>query len=216
MKKIVAIILCIAMKVTLVSYNKISGEDISGTKENSTETESSFDYASLQGIEFCFSSGAGGWETTLSIQKDGSFQGEYYDCDMGDTGTEYPNGVQYDCVFQGQFDELSKVDDLTYKTKITSISYENEVGTEEIKDGIRYIYTDAYGLDDAGEIYFYLKGTETSALSGELMNWLQMELYDYTTGETASELPFIAMYNENAGEGFFSYDISESMIDDQK
>ena len=30
MKKIVAIILCIAMKVTLVSYNKISGEDISG------------------------------------------------------------------------------------------------------------------------------------------------------------------------------------------
>jgi uncharacterized protein YecT (DUF1311 family) len=132
---------------------------------------------------------------------------------MGDTGEGYPNGTQYFCAFTGKFKKLTKVDDLTYTTEIESISYGNKAGTEEIIDGIRYIYTEAYGLDDAKTIYFYLKGTKVSGLSEGLISWIQSALFDYETEQTAAELPFIAMYNENADRGFSSYNMAEDILD---
>ena len=183
-------------------------------KEGTEDEESAdFSYGDLNGIEFCFSSGVGGWGTTLTVAEDGSFKGQYHDSDMGDVGAEYPNGVRYECTFTGQFKDLTKVDELTYSTEIASISYENQVGTEKIADGIRYIYADAYGLDDPETIYFYLKGTEVTKLSEGMLSWIQPSLYDYETEQTATELPFIGMYNENSEEGFISYDVAEILLE---
>lgn len=116
---------------------------VSDALETELGGRESFSFAELQNYEFYFSSGVGAWATTMMINSDGSFAGEYYDSDMGVTGDGYPSGTQYYCAFQGQFAPPVKINEYTYSTQISAIRYENEVGTEEIKDGIRYIYTDA-------------------------------------------------------------------------
>lgn len=54
--------------------------------------EEEFSYKDLKGLTFAFSSGAGAWGTVLTVLEDGSFEGNYHDTNMGDTGEEYPNG----------------------------------------------------------------------------------------------------------------------------
>ena len=51
--------------------------------------------------------------------------------------------------------------------KIEEIGYENEVGTEEIKDEILYCYSTAYGLDEAEEILIFLPGAPFRELPEE-------------------------------------------------
>lgn len=193
--------------------NKEQNVDTEQNEETKNAESADFSYGDLKGIEFYFSSGAGGWCTTLTVDVDGSFKGEYFDSDMGDIGEEYPNGVQYKCVFTGQFKDLTKVDELTYSTEIESISYENKMGTEEIVDGIRYIYADAYGLDDPKTIYFYLEGTDVTKLSEGMMSWIQSSLYDYETEQEATKLPYVGMYNENSEQGFSSYSMVENLFE---
>lgn len=48
-----------------------------------TEPAAEFSFADLQRLQFCFTSGAGGWCTLLAVRPDGSFYGEYHDTDMG-------------------------------------------------------------------------------------------------------------------------------------
>ena len=47
----------------------------------------------MDGETFYFSSGAGGWATELKVYADGTFEGHYYDSDMGDRGNGYPNEI---------------------------------------------------------------------------------------------------------------------------
>lgn len=53
-------------------------------------------------LEFVFCSGAGAWRTTIVVNQDGSFSGEYLDSDMGDSGDGHPKGTQYICSFSGK------------------------------------------------------------------------------------------------------------------
>lgn len=175
-----------------------------------TAEENGFSFTELERLEFWFSSGAGGWATQMTIQPDGSFSGEYFDSDMGSTGEGYPNGTQYQCNFSGQFTEPVKVNDYTYSMQIQEIQYEKEAGTEEIKDGILYVYSDAYGLDEAEDILIYLPGAPLAELPEEFRSWIgysdpMMEMTDET------ELPFYALNNEAQQEGFSSYDIVENV-----
>ena len=50
--------------------------------------------------DFTFMSGAGGWSTVLTIHPDGSFSGNYFDSDMGDSGDGY-DATQYVSTFHG-------------------------------------------------------------------------------------------------------------------
>ena len=80
-----------------------------------------FSYGKLQHTTFIFSSGAGAWETDLSVDADGNFSGMFHDSEMGDTGEGYPSGSIYFSEFFGRFGQLEKVDDYTYATTIESI-----------------------------------------------------------------------------------------------
>ena len=51
--------------------------------------------AALINREFNFSSGVGGWGTSLYIGLDGYFFGVYHDSDMGVSGEGYPNGTLF-------------------------------------------------------------------------------------------------------------------------
>ena len=152
-----------------------------------------FSYGKLQHTTFIFSSGAGAWETDLSVDADGNFSGMFHDSEMGDTGEGYPSGSIYFSEFFGRFGQLEKVDDYTYATTIESIEYVNEPGTEEIKDEMRYKYSEAYGLENAGRILFYLPGRPLDSFSEEERSWMNL----YLMNNYGGKLPMVLLCNEN-------------------
>ena len=56
--------------------------------------------------------------------------------------------------------------------------YENEFGTEEIKEenGVkrRYVYVEAYGIAGASTVYAYTADAPTAAVPSQLMSWIQL------------------------------------------
>ena len=191
-------------------------EEVSAGEDSNPETEmpvadvaevqadDSFSFDKLEKLDFLFASGAGGWGTTLQIHPDGSFEGQYHDSDMGSTGDGYPNGTMYLCNFTGQFTQPVKVDDHTYSMQIARKDYEQQIGTEEIKDGVLYCYSDAYGLEEAQNILIYLPGKPLAELSEDFLYWVGY--YDLSA-TTDTELPFYAINNEAKEEGFVGHDI---------
>ncbi len=180
------------------------------TEAPQTEPETGeFSYAQLKTVSFSFLSGAGAWSTNMRINADGTFSGLYSDADMGDTGDGYPNGVLYWCAFSGSLDTPEKVNEYTWQTRIREIHFENEPGTEEILDGTLYRYSEAYGLENAENLLFYLPGAPTKELPEEYLSWVFFSLED-----GAEELSFVGLYNEAMGEGFSSYDFAANYQSD--
>lgn len=157
----------------------------------------------LSNWSFYFSSGAGAWGTSLDINEDGSFSGFYSDSDMGDTGKGYPGGTVYFCDFAGQFTEPVKINDYTYSMKIKQMDYKQEENTEEIKNKQRYIYSSAYGLDGADEIYIYTPDALVNKLPKGYMSWV------YRTEDSPRNLDCYGLYNVVEEDGFTSTKNSE-------
>lgn len=167
------------------------------------EEEEGFSYADVADLDFYFSSGVGAWGTALSVSADGAFEGVYHDTDMGDTGEGYPNGTVYMCEFSGQFAEPEQINAYTYSATIQNLELDREKGETEIKDGIRYVYSDPYGLDGTDYVLFYLEGAPLSELPESFRQWVGY--YDLTTVEEI-ELPETGLYNETQGTGFSGYE----------
>lgn len=85
------------------------------------------------------------------------------------------------------------MDDYTYATTIESIEYVNEPGTEEIKDEMRYKYSEAYGLENAGRILFYLPGRPLDSFSEGERSWMNL----YLMNNYGGKLPMVLLCNEN-------------------
>lgn len=171
--------------------------------ENSSG-ESTIQFADFSKHQFVFSSGVGAWQTMLNINEDGTFKGEYSDSDMGDTGEGYPDGIVYSSTFEGKFTALEKINDYTYSMTIETIKLEKEVGTEEIIDGIKYIYSEPYGLDGAKEIYIYTPQAPLKELPEGFRSWVgYMDLSDVKD----EYLSFYGLYNIETESGFSSYEL---------
>ena len=180
--------------------------EITPNVEEDSSGESTIQFSELSKYQFVYSSGAGAWQTKLNINEDGTFKGYYSDSDMGDTGEGYPNGINYSSTFEGEFTTPKRVDDYTYSMSIEAIKLENEVGSEEIIDGTKYIYSEPYGLDDAKEIYIYTTQAPLKELPEGFRSWISyMELSDMKD----EYLPFYGLYNKETESGFSSYVIDE-------
>lgn len=177
--------------------------DKSSAKTEAGADESAELFEELSTWNFVFSSGAGAWETDLSIAADGSFTGSYHDSDMGTTGANYPNGTVYLCDFTGKFGSVEKVNDYTYKTTIEKLESKEKEGKEEISDGMKFVYSTPYGLSDAEDIYIYMKGAPSDKLPQEYQEWVMFPL------DGAKTLPFYGLYNEKEQLGFYSWDASD-------
>lgn len=179
----------------------------SGKTLEAPESEEASLFEDMSRYSYYFSSGVGGWGTEMTINPDGSFEGSYHDSEMGDTGEGYPNGTVYQCDFTGRFSEPVFVDEYTYTTTVDEISYAKEPEEEEIADdGIRYVYSGAYGLVDADTIYIYIPGKPFSDIPEGYMWW-----YNATAGYGSSDeddgsgmLEAYGIYNEKADCGFTS------------
>lgn len=170
--------------------------------------ETGFSVNELKGIRFVFASGAGAWSTEVSVGENGTFKGTYHDSDMGSIGPGYPNGTRYFCEFTGKFEVLEKVNEYTYKMKISDLIYANDANTEEILDEVLYHYSDAQGLYGAEELLLYLPGAPIAELPEDYMIWARGSAFieDGTT-----ELPFYGLYNVTEMSGFSSYNVVESL-----
>lgn len=187
------------------------------TESSVTETDSpgdaeeALDYTEIARWSYEFSSGAGGWATELTIDADGTFHGLYHDSEMGVTGEGYPNGTFYHCDFTGRFGPLERVDEYTLSTTIEHIEFKEEPGTEKIADDLLYIASEAYGMDGAERILFYLPGKDVSSLPEEFRHWCM-----YAIDEADTTLQFVGLYNETPQYGFYSAKVSytrEELID---
>ena len=97
--------------------------------------------------------GAGAGGTLLPLNPDGSFDGTYHDSDMGVSGEGFPNGTVYLCTFRGRFGDIKKLDDSTYAMTLQklNITTPHAVGEEWIEDGVRYVSSEANGLNGGTE-----------------------------------------------------------------
>lgn len=187
--------------------NNMNEENDTQEEKDEQETEEEvveegFSFSQLSNVSFWFSSGAGGWGTELSIKEDGTFEGIYSDSDMGDTGEGYPYGTRYLCKFSGEFTKPEKVNDYTYSMKIENMVYEDKPNTEEIlDDGVKYCYSEPYGLTDGNEFLIYLPESPLDELPEEYLSWINHYMYGETEKTT---LPFYGIYNVNAQCGFGS------------
>ena len=155
-------------------------------------------------LEFVFSSGAGAWQSIITLNSDGSFKGTYSDAEMGSNGEDYPHGTVYTCEFSGKFEEIKQVNDYTYTMTLAEVTTEKKEGEEWIEDQIRYIAAGPYGLENGKEFLLYTPETPIKELSEEFLNWWPKR---YLQEEQALEkLSCYGIYNKETESGFFTYE----------
>ena len=168
-------------------------------------------FAQFDGITWSFCSGAGAWSTDLTILPDGSFSGDYHDSDMGDTSEAYPNGTIYVCSFSGKLSLMEQLDENSWKLHVDELTYSEPNGKEVIEDGVKYIYTDVYGLSLGDEMTLYKPGTPVDSFTDEMKFFAHA--FDLT------DLPswyFYSVKNNSGFEGFpLTPDLSAANTDTQ-
>jgi len=164
-----------------------------------------FDFEQIAGLEWTFSSGAGGWSTDMRIEADGAFSGEFHDSEMGELSEEYPNGTLYVCAFTGQMSVVEQVNENTWKLRVDRLVYDGEPGEEAVDDGIRFVTTEPYGISEGDEMLLFLPGTPVDVLTEDMRMWTH--LLDPEQAPTKLEDWFL--YSEENESGFVGYALDE-------
>ena len=221
LRKLLAVI-CVMLAGSMILSACTPASETAKIAQKKEEKEASKEvdlFEEMSHWNFTFCSGAGGWETNMNVQPDGTFKGTYYDSDMGDTGDGYPDGTLYECNFLGKFSAPRKVDDYTYMLEIDDIKYENEPGKEEIKNNLHMIYSEPYGIEEvvakSADLFVYLPGRPTKDISDEFWSWVGYLRYGTYLGkdfeyvdDVPEDLTFCGLYNTE-GKAFYSYNASE-------
>ncbi len=158
-------------------------------------------------LTMIFASGAGAWGTELTLNADGTFTGEYHDSEMTENGEKYPNGTVYYCKFSGKFANVTKIDDHSYAMTLEELTKDESKGAEWIEDGIRYVLSDAHGMENGTEFVFYMPDTPLDGLNSEFMSWWP-DHYKLSgeTGEIPTTLGRFGLMNGTEHFGFFTYE----------
>ena len=216
MKKLLAFLLIFVLCLTLFAgCTPHKNESISQNSSNNSTVDSSINNSSFnqtteptsidelplpkESAFFSFLSGVGAWHTSMLLYKDGTFEGEYVDADMGAVTDEDPNGTAYICYFNGEFHNFKKINDYTYSFEIDYIQTMKAAGEEWISNGTKYIASIPYGLEDGNEYILYLPNTPVSHLSGEFLSWWPY----YYSDNKPKTLSCYGILNVKTNYGFF-------------
>lgn len=143
-----------------------------------------------------FASGAGAWSTSLKLNPDGTFTGEYQDTDnMSDEG--YDAEVRI-CSFSGKFKNIKKENEYTYSMELDNYTMDKAEGTEWIENNIKYTATGPYGIEEGKTFKLFLPGMDVSEIPEQSYSWIDRGYY--LDGKTS--LPFFALYNVKKGYCF--------------
>ncbi len=151
-------------------------------------------------MEFLFSSGMGAWGTTLVLEADGTFTGEYSDTNAGESGEGHLATI-YLCSFSGEFGEFEKINDYTYAMQLTEIHLEKEAGQEWIEDEVKYVTSGPVGLEGGTEFVLYTPDAPLEMLPESFVNWFPGGGENLGTEE--GTLGCYGIYNETNEQGFY-------------
>lgn len=145
---------------------------------------------------YIFCSGAGAWMTEMTLLPNGLFFGHFHDSDMGDVDVSYPNGTQYFCDFSGQLTNWQPTTAYSGTLALTALTpYEAK---DHIQDGVRYIASEPYGLENSPNFVLYSPDTPMDVLSDDCLGWLQGSM-----GELPIDrLGIFVIYNPVEGYAF--------------
>lgn len=118
----------------------------------------------LNGKSFIFSSGAGAWRTIFTFTENGEFFGKYSDA----------NGPEISVSeFEGQFDIIEEVDEVTYLLELVHIEVTSETGTEEADGDMTIIYVEEpHGFQSGSDIFeLYLPYKQKSEVTEDYLGW---------------------------------------------
>lgn len=110
-------------------------------------------------LDFSLSSGAGAWNTSLTLNRDGSFSGGYSDMDMGVSPTIYTS------TFRGTFSRIRRVNYYVYSMMLSELEMEETPGEEWYSEsGALMIATEPMGVDLGGTYLLYTPEAPFSVL----------------------------------------------------
>ena len=193
MKKLAGALLCAALAAA--SFTAFAQENTEAEKSAAAEE---FSFEELEDKVFYYSSGVGGWFVELNVAPDGSFNGNYHDSEMGESGEDYPNGTVYGCLFHGQLEAGGMLDSGAYELTVASIGKDEGQLDEAIEDGIRYVTTDPLGLAAGDRLELFRPGFPVEDLPEGFMFWSHLNFLD----EMPEKLPYYGLYDEAQDSGF--------------
>lgn len=139
-------------------------------------------------LDFLLTSGAGGWSTWLTLNRDGTFEGGYSDTDMGDALPTI-----YTSEFSGAFSDIRRVNDYTYIMTLNELDLEKTPGEEWYRDGAHIITSEPVGVE-LGETYLlYTPEAPTDVLPPfALIYWGDSIAGRYVLREKTAENGFVS------------------------
>ncbi len=152
-------------------------------------------------LEFIMASGASSSYTRLSLHPDGSFEGFHSD-NENMAAEEYPQGTRYYCEFTGRFDEITKIDEYSFSMRLAELNYGTERDKVWIQDEVRYIGSEAFGVERGEDFRFYLPGAPLGDLDEAFTEW-SPDYYLWRDG-AIDRLSSYGLYNVEGGYGFFT------------
>lgn len=160
-------------------------------------------------LEMEFYSGAGAWGTTIVLNSDGTFTGDYSDAD---------GATRYVSQFHGKFGQFQKLTNVSWSMELEELVLDTKypAGTEWDEAGIHYISSEPNGFEDGEGIrlepgarfLFYTPQADNTTPDSELygatdfLSWYHGPR-SYYLGETGS-LDCYGLYNLEQNIGFFS------------
>ncbi|ADG40576.1 MULTISPECIES: DUF6287 domain-containing protein [Leuconostoc] len=159
--------------------------------------------------QLTFSSGAGGWQTTLKLNPDGQFSGEYLASSMGDTAADHPNGTSQNAIFSGNFNKIKRVNETSYQMRIDQLNLDHAIGQTEIVNGVKKTWVKPYGMDDPDKFTLYLPDQKISDLPSNF--WRDKSGTTWNENlKTQDKLNRYALLNQSTGYTFLSPEISNA------
>ena len=150
-----------------VSNESLSSDDASNESTSSADnTDNELPDVFPMKLSFC--SGAGAWSTDITMQRDGTFTGNYEDVDID--SWQYSE-ISYYCDFKGKFYHIKRMNqyswsmDLEYLTNTTK----KPVGSVWVENNIEYHSEDPYGMEEGKKYIFYSPDTPTEGLPEDFL-----------------------------------------------
>lgn len=153
-------------------------------------------------IQLTFSSGVGNWGTIMVLNRDGSFEGEFFDMNMGDTGDDHPYGTMWCCSFYGEFKNFVQINENTWSLKLHYLEMDREAGETWIEDGIQYIASTPYGLEDSEEFWLLLPDAPAEVLPEDAV--IRWPYFSYAKEDRPDTISCYGLLNMESNYTFFS------------
>ena len=185
-------------------YGSELGRYVPGETEGSdsvSDKSASFAWKDVEGLCFQCPDLNGDYPTWFYVSSNGSFTGGYKDLNLENTGEEYPDGTIDLCNFDGKFAEPKKINAYTYSLEVSTMTYEEHIGSHIKKDDLYYYYVPPMGLYDLEELVLYTPGAPLRELP---VAFLESVGYQALSLEKDATLPFYAIYNVKEEKGFLN------------